>query len=160
MGLLVLVACLISTMARLAPARAHARVTGTDPADRSVVDAAPERITVFLAAKPATVEGDPLRVYGPTGERIDDGNVTVSGVGDVVLEGDETALSVGLSPEGARSGGDYYVSYRVISADSHLVAGRSLPACAFATGPTDRLGRHGDDTLSFYRGVPLDYDTM
>jgi methionine-rich copper-binding protein CopC len=98
---------------------AHARVTGTFPADGAVVEAPPARVTVFLAAKPATIEGDPVRVYGPTGARIDDGRFSVS-----VIDHGDTALSVGLPLEGTRSAGDYHVAFRVISRDSHLIAGR------------------------------------
>jgi copper resistance protein C len=98
---------------------AHARVTGTFPADGAVVEAPPARVTVFLAAKPATIEGDPIRVYGPTGARIDDGHFSVS-----VIDHGDTALSVGLPAEATRSAGDYHVAFRVISRDSHLVAGR------------------------------------
>jgi methionine-rich copper-binding protein CopC len=98
---------------------AHARVTGTFPADGAVVEAPPARVTVFLAAKPATIEGDPVRVYDPTGARIDDGRFSVS-----VIDHGDTALSVGLPPEATRSAGDYHVAFRVISRDSHLIAGR------------------------------------
>jgi methionine-rich copper-binding protein CopC len=98
---------------------AHSRITGTFPADGAVVDAPPARVTIFLASKPATVEGDPLRVHGPTGARIDAGDVTLS-----VIDHGDTALSVGLPPEATRSAGDYHVAFRVISRDSHLVAGR------------------------------------
>jgi methionine-rich copper-binding protein CopC len=98
---------------------AHARITGTFPANGAVVEAPPPRVTVFLAAKPATIEGDPVRVYGPTGDRIDDGQFTVS-----VIDHGDTALSVGLPAEATRSAGDYHVAFRIISRDSHLVAGR------------------------------------
>lgn len=100
-------------------APAHARITGTFPANGAVVEAPPPRVTVFLAAKPATIEGDPVRVYGPTGDRIDDGQFTVS-----VIDHGDTALSVGLPAEATRSAGDYHVAFRIISRDSHLIAGR------------------------------------
>jgi hypothetical protein len=41
-----------------------------------------------------------------------------------VIDHGDTALSVGLPPEATRSAGDYHVAFRVISRDSHLVAGR------------------------------------
>jgi copper resistance protein C len=130
---------------------AHARVTGTFPADGAVVEAPPARVTVFLAAKPATIEGDPVRVYGPTGARIDDGRFSVS-----VIDHGDTALSVGLPAEATRSAGDYHVAFRVISRDSHLIAGRfdfrslrpSAPSGAGAgagsgTGPGSGTGAGG-----------------
>ena len=92
----------------------HARVVGTSPADGSTVEALPDRVTITFAAKPATVEGDPLRVYGPSGRRVDDGDVRIGRDGEV--------LSVGLT--GAAVTGRYAVAYHVVSADSHLVAGR------------------------------------
>lgn len=97
------------------PAGAHARIEGTSPADASEIEALPDRVTITFAAKPATVEGDPLRVYDPAGMRVDDGDVRVARGGEV--------LSVGLAPGAARPG-RYEVAYHVVSADSHLLAGR------------------------------------
>jgi methionine-rich copper-binding protein CopC len=94
---------------------AHAQVTGSTPADGSVVDALPERVSISFAAKPATVEGDPLVVYDAAGRRIDDGEVRADGAGDV--------LSVGVSP-GSWGAGAYTIVYRVVSADTHVIAGR------------------------------------
>jgi methionine-rich copper-binding protein CopC len=93
---------------------AHARVTGSTPADGSTVDAPPERVSVSFAAKPATVEGDPLLVYDAAGRRVDDGEVRTDGAGDV--------LSVGITP-GAGGAGAYTIVYRVVSADTHVIAG-------------------------------------
>lgn len=106
---------------QVAPAAGHARVVGTDPEDRAQLDVLPHRVTVFLDSKPVTVEGDPLRVYGPTGQRVDAGDVrVVPGATDA----DPVALSVGLSPDAGQRSGDYEVAYRVVSADAHLVPGR------------------------------------
>jgi methionine-rich copper-binding protein CopC len=93
---------------------AHARVTGSTPADGSALDAPPERVSVSFAAKPATVEGDPLLVYDAAGRRVDDGDVRADGAGDV--------LSVGITP-GAGGAGTYTIVYRVVSADTHVIAG-------------------------------------
>ena len=94
----------------------HARVAGTSPADGSAVEAPPARVTITFAAKLVTVEGDPLRVYDPSGHRIDDGEVR--------LERDGEVLSVGLAAGGAAAPGRYAVAYHVVSADSHVVVGR------------------------------------
>jgi len=50
-----------------APAGAHAKVAGSSPAAGEAVDQAPGEVSLVLTAKPATVEGDPLMVYGPAG---------------------------------------------------------------------------------------------
>jgi methionine-rich copper-binding protein CopC len=104
-------------VARSSPAPAHAVVAGTAPADGTDVDALPERIAVYLDAKPATLEGDPLAAYTQAGDRIDAGDVAVSEDGRV--------LSVGLIP-GDPSSAHYQVEvvYRIVSADSHVVSGR------------------------------------
>ncbi|HEX5947327.1 MAG TPA: copper resistance CopC family protein, partial [Acidimicrobiales bacterium] len=93
----------------------HARVAETSPADGTAVAAPPARVTITFAAKPVTVEGDPLRVYDPSGGRIDDGEVR--------LERDGEVLSVDLAA-GAAATGRYAVAYHVVSADSHVVVGR------------------------------------
>ena len=103
-------------VARPSPAPAHAVVAGTTPADGTDVDALPERIAVYLDAKPATTEGDPLAVYTQAGTRIDAGDVTVSEDGRVV--------SIGVVP--ADPGAAHYgveVVYRIVSADSHVISG-------------------------------------
>jgi methionine-rich copper-binding protein CopC len=100
-----------------APAGAHAVVVGTAPADKTRVEHLPDRISIYLNAKAATLEGDPVSVYDPGGVRIDDGDVRVEEGGQV--------LSVGvLQPGGPPVMGDYEVVYRIVSADSHLIAGR------------------------------------
>ncbi len=100
---------------RSATVAAHARVTGSEPADGAVVTALPARVTVRFSGKPATAEGDPLLVYDPSGRRIDDGDVRVEPGG--------RALSVGTTPAAGAPGG-YTLVFRVVSADSHVIAGR------------------------------------
>jgi copper resistance protein C len=134
-GLVVGLALVVFVLADAAGA--HARVIGTFPSAGAVVDAPPARVTVFLAAKPATIEGDPLRVYAPTGSRIDDGAVTASEIDHV-----HTAVSVGLRGSSGSSG-SYHVAYRVISRDSHLVAGRFSFQVGQRPGTRDVLGVAG-----------------
>jgi methionine-rich copper-binding protein CopC len=110
-----LAAGLVAGLVGPAPAGAHARVSGSAPADGSDVEALPERVSISFSAKPVTPEGDPLLVYDPTGRRIDDGDVRVEQGGQ--------ALSVGLLPGAAGPTGRYEVVYRVVSADTHVVAG-------------------------------------
>ena len=98
------------------PAGAHAVVVGTAPADKTRVEALPDRISIYMNAKPATIEGDPVSVFDPNGTRIDNG--------DVRVEEDGQVLSVGVVHASEHPVmGDYEVAYRIISADSHIVAG-------------------------------------
>jgi copper resistance protein C len=98
------------------PAAAHARVTGSSPADGAVVAAPPAEVRLVLDAKPATVEGDPLQVYGPDGRRVDAGGTRVSA--------DARTLTVALDATYGLPAGEYQLMYRVVSADTHIISGR------------------------------------
>jgi methionine-rich copper-binding protein CopC len=98
-----------------APAAAHARVSGSAPADGEVVATPPAEVSLVLDAKPATVEGDPLQVYAPDGRRVDTGGATVSA--------DARTLTVPLDPAQDLPAGEYRLMYRVVSADSHIIGG-------------------------------------
>jgi len=119
------------SIARAPHADAHTRLAGTSPAAGGVVESLPADVSIAFAAKPATVEGDPLLVYDATGNRIDDGDVRVAG--------DGRELSIGLAPGPGRPGGRYDVLYRVVSADSHVLTGRfSFTVAADAPAVRDR----------------------
>jgi copper transport protein len=98
------------------PAGAHANVVRTSPADGEMVEHTPAQVTIVLDAKPITLEGDPVEVYGPGGDRVDVGTPRANAAG--------TEITVGLSSAGGRPEGHYNVVYRIISADSHLISGR------------------------------------
>jgi methionine-rich copper-binding protein CopC len=116
---------------------AHAKITGSEPGDGATVERAPDVVTLAVDAKPATVEGDPLQVYGPGGRRLDDGDISLADEG--------RRISVGLTPTLDRPAGRYEIVYRIVSADTHLIAGRleftaqtAVPATsALAQGPAD-----------------------
>ena len=97
------------------PAGAHAKVTGSSPLDGTTVDVAPEVVTLYLDAKPATIEGDPLQVYGPDGERVDAADAHVGAGG--------RELTVSMAAGVPRPAGEYHLLWRVVSQDSHLIAG-------------------------------------
>jgi methionine-rich copper-binding protein CopC len=101
---------------RATPAAAHARVTGSAPAAGAVMTTPPTEVSLVLDAKPATVEGDPLQVFAPDGRRVDTGGATVSD--------DARTLTVPLDPGLALPAGEYQLLYRVVSADTHVIAGR------------------------------------
>ena len=143
-----LVAVLVVPAAAAPAGVAHAKVTGSSPADGALVDRAPDTVELSVDAKPATIEGDPLRVYGPGGRRLDDGRTVVRDGG--------RRISIGLDPTVDRPAGRYEIVYRIVSADTHLIAGRlsfetraGVPAVALARNPdgsgATRVGRllHG-----------------
>jgi copper transport protein len=98
-------------LAGAAPASAHAALTGSDPRQGVVVDKAPTRITLTFSEEVAMSDGA-LRVLDPRGKRVDSG--TPAGVGG-------TTYAVGL--HSGLPDGTYTVTYQVVSADSHPVAG-------------------------------------
>ncbi|MGW3138103.1 copper resistance CopC/CopD family protein [Streptomyces sp. NPDC001139] len=98
-------------LAGAGPASAHAALTGSDPAQGVVVDKAPTQVTLNFSEKVATSD-DSLRVLDPKGKRVDTGKpANISGTSYAVQ------LKSGL-PDGT-----YTVSWQVVSADSHPVAG-------------------------------------
>jgi len=108
--------CRAAPAGAAASAAAHAKVTGSEPAAGAVVDRAPDAVTLMVDNKPATVEGDPLRVLGPDGRRIDDGRTSVADHG--------RRITVGLLRNVVRPAGHYEIVYRIVSKDTHLIAGR------------------------------------
>jgi methionine-rich copper-binding protein CopC len=114
-GIVLLVPMFVSLGAAAGPAAAHAKVNGSAPADGVTVEVAPDVVTLYLDNKPATIEGDPLQVYGPDGERID--------AADAHVGADGTELTVSMAAGRPRPAGEYHLLYRVVSTDSHLIAG-------------------------------------
>ncbi|MGP4007994.1 copper resistance CopC/CopD family protein [Streptomyces sp. 4N124] len=92
-------------------ASAHAALSGSDPQQGAVVDKAPAQVSLTFTEQVSTSD-DSLRVLDPKGKRVDSGapsNVT------------GTTYSVKL--HSGLPDGTYTVSYQVVSADSHPVAG-------------------------------------
>jgi methionine-rich copper-binding protein CopC len=125
---------------------AHAKLTGSEPADGTVLDETPAAVSLSLDAKPATVEGDPLRVYAPGGARIDDRHASVSDRG--------RRITVRLLPTVVRPAGRYEIVYRIVSADTHLIAGRlefsaraAVPPLAGLKGEGSAGGAAANDRL-------------
>ncbi|MEU3612583.1 copper resistance protein CopC [Streptomyces sp. NPDC006872] len=93
------------------PASAHAALTGSDPAQGVVVDKAPTQVSLTFS-ETVSLSDDSLRVLDPKGTRVDTGKPSnLSGTTYAVQ------LHSGL-PDGT-----YTVTYQVVSADSHPVAG-------------------------------------
>ncbi|MCT7355587.1 copper resistance protein CopC, partial [Streptomyces sp. 15-116A] len=98
-------------LAGAAPASAHAALTGSDPRQGAVVDKAPTQVSLTFS-EPVAVGDDALRVLDPKGKRVDQGDpANPSG----------TTYSVRL--HSGLPDGTYTVTYQVVSADSHPVAG-------------------------------------
>lgn len=93
------------------PAAAHATVVATDPQQKSVLGYSPTVVTVTFS-EPVTPVPGRIQVLAPDGKRISDRNVTVTG----------TVLRIPVRVAD-RPLGTYLVSYRVVSADSHPIAG-------------------------------------
>lgn len=105
------------------PASAHASLESTDPTDGSVVAVAPGQVAAEFDES-VGVSADSLRVFSPTGDRVDDGTTTHGGSAAVIT----TNLRSNL-PQGT-----YTVAWHVISADSHPVSG----AFTFSIGKPSR----------------------
>jgi copper transport protein len=103
------------------PASAHATLSGSNPAPGAVLTRAPAAVTLHFDESVSTVPGS-LRVLAPDGSPADTGVVHQSG--------DGSDISVDLSR--ATKHGSYFVSWRVVSADSHPISG----AFTFAIGTT------------------------
>ncbi|MET9011738.1 copper resistance CopC/CopD family protein [Streptomyces olivaceoviridis] len=109
-------------LAGAGPASAHAALTGSDPAQGVVADKAPTQVSLTFSEKVA-LNDDSLRVLDPKGKPVQTGSpANVSGTTYAVR------LKSGLAD------GTYTVTYQVVSADSHPVAG----AYTFSVGAPSR----------------------
>ncbi|WP_330458745.1 copper resistance protein CopC [Streptomyces sp. NBC_00820] len=108
---LLLLAVTGALLAGAGPASAHAALTGSDPAQGVVVDKAPTQVSLTFSETVA-MSDDSLRVLDPRGKAVQKGKpANVSGTTYAVR------LRSGLAD------GTYTVTYQVVSADSHPVAG-------------------------------------
>jgi copper transport protein len=105
-------AMLVTVLAVLlpaSPAQAHAVLSSSDPRAESVVPEAPVAVTLVFS-EPVQLVKDRIRVLAPDNSRADVGSPSVSG------------STVTVTVRG-QAQGTYLVSYRVVSADSHPIAG-------------------------------------
>ncbi|MFJ1731426.1 copper resistance CopC/CopD family protein [Streptomyces sp. NPDC088254] len=148
---LLLLAVAGALLAAAGPASAHAALTGSDPAQGTVVDKAPTQVSLTFSEQVAMSDAS-LRVLDPKGTRVDTGEPTdVSG----------TTYAVRLHP--GLPDGTYTVTYQVVSADSHPVAGAytfsigapsatSVPASAQEAGGGVVGGLYGFGRYASYAG--------
>lgn len=109
-----LAGALIGGLGGAAPASAHAALTGSTPAQGSVVDHAPEQVALTFSEGVAMGD-DSIRVLDPQGKRVDRGKLRNLCSDSVVKYG------AGLPP--GLGDGTYTVSWQAVSADSHPVSG-------------------------------------
>lgn len=119
-------------VASAAPAGAHASLLSTDPGNDSVIDAPPTRVSMTFSEAVTALPGS-VEIYGPDGERADDGTPSTSRNGEQV--------DIGLDPAGK---GTYTVSWRVTSDDGHTINGSWLFHVGERTGATDVADASGD----------------
>lgn len=111
-------------------ASAHASLVGTDPSPDTTLDDSPSTVSVTFD-EPVSVDLAGIRIYGPDGERVEQGSSRL-------VDGGRT-VSVGLEP--GRQG-TYTVAWTVVSADSHVLTGSFVFHVGERTGaafvPDDR----------------------
>ena len=92
---------------------AHAQLISTSPARNAVLRTQPERVTFTFGEAVGGTAGA-VRVYDSSGTRVDQGDADHP-------RGNLDAFGVALNPRLAR--GTYTATYRIVSADSHVVTG-------------------------------------
>ncbi|MEH1127628.1 copper resistance CopC/CopD family protein [Micromonospora sp. CPCC 206061] len=113
-----------------APASAHAVLSSSNPIQGAVVASAPTEVVLTFTESVRQVPGKIL-VLGPDGNRVDKGEPTFAG-------------AVVTIPVDQGGNGTYLVSYRVISADSHPVAGGYTYSVGAPSAPPSL--ERGEDT--------------
>ena len=117
------------------PAQAHAVLVETTPGFDEVVSEQPDRVVASFN-EPVEINFGALRVFDSNGGRVDTDDSDH-------VEGDPASIAVGLESELAD--GTYTATYRVISADSHVIDG----AFVFHIGaPGAQAEGIGDELLS------------
>ncbi len=112
-----------------ASASAHAQLEATSPQRGTVVVTEPKAVS-FRFGEPVTGTAGAIRVFDAGGDRVDDGASFHPG-------DDPRTYAVGLRPGLAK--GTYTATYRVVSADTHVVTGGfvfSIGAAGAAPGAT------------------------
>ncbi|TDC81344.1 copper resistance protein CopC [Micromonospora sp. KC606] len=130
LGLLLALLCV--PLAPPAPASAHAVLVATAPARDAVISAPPSEVVLTFTEPIAPVRGR-VQVLGPDGKKVH--------TGEPVVRGASMRIPVRV-PD--RPLGTYLVSYRVISADSHPVAGSFTYSAGAPSASPPRIG-DGED---------------
>ncbi len=107
-----LLAALLALLAVPAAAFAHAQLEGTVPARGAVVEQEPEAV-VFRFDEPVEGSFGAVRVYDAGGSRVDEGDA---------FHPDGEGARIGVHLEPGLADGSYTATYRVVSADGHIVS--------------------------------------
>lgn len=111
-------------LAPLSPASAHDAVTGTNPEDGQNLETVPEAIDIVFTDTPLSL-GSQILVEDDQGENWAAGEVEISG----------NTASQALQPD--TPAGEYTVTWRVVSSDSHPIEGTfSFTAAEAAADPS------------------------
>jgi hypothetical protein len=131
---LLIIGALGAVLLQAAPATAHSELLETSPASGAVLDAVPRDIQLTFGEEVQS-QGSGIVVKGPSGQRYDDATTFTV---------DRNVASVELQPDDASYvDGQYTVSYRVVSADGHIVSGsygfrlKGLKGVASSAAPSD-----------------------
>ncbi len=118
-----LVCAVLGLLIGAGTASAHATLISTDPGQGAVLATIPTTVSLTFS-EPVVVAEDGLRVFGPDGAKADNGRTAHLGRSSTVGVG---VIAKGSQQKGSQQKGSqlgtYTVSWRVISADSHPVAG-------------------------------------
>lgn len=125
LGIMAVVAVLLDA-ATARPARAHADLVTTTPGEGARLDESPTEVTLDFTEGVSLGAGY-ARVLGADGDRVDAGSASASG----------TRVSIPLRTDLPEA--SYVVTYRVLSADSHPIAG----AYAFVVGDAELVSATG-----------------
>jgi copper transport protein len=137
--LVLAVALALTALVLLAPAASgHASLVSTDPAEGEVLAEAPESLTLTFD-EPVALSAQGARLYDASG-------------GEVAAEARSVDRVVTVVPAEQLAEGTYVLSYRVISADSHPVAG----SLTFSVGaPSETVVTPEEDAGTTDRGLVL-----
>jgi copper transport protein len=126
-----LVALVVLVLLAPAVASAHARLEGTSPPEGTTAKTEPNAV-VFAFDEPVEGNFGAVRVYDAEGNRVDKGDAFHP-------DGEGPKLGVHLEP--GLPDGSYTATYRVVSADGHIVAGGYVFQIGNAgEAPTETVG--------------------
>jgi copper transport protein len=112
-GVVVVACAILGIVVGAGWAVAHAVLISTTPGQGAVVATVPSTVALTFSESVVVVPVDGIRIYGPDGAQLDTGDAMHLG----------RASTVGVRLGKTQQRGTYTVSWRVISADSHPVAG-------------------------------------
>lgn len=129
-------------LAPAAPASAHAVLASSTPPANAILATAPSEVVLTFTEAVRQVP-DKIRVIAPDGSRADTGEPTFSGA----------VVSIAVDP--LKPNGTYLVTYRVISADSHPVAGGYTYSVGAPSAPPSAAGGAADEETSRLLAVTI-----